>query len=422
MRWLYQIFMLLLLLPGLLWLAWRGWRQTGKADAWRERLGAAPRFETGCLWLHAASVGEVQAAIPLVNALTKRYPDTPLLITSFTATGRARAETAFENIATVATLPWDSGFFVGRFLKRVKPRALLVLETEIWPCLFTACKRREIPVAIVSARLSHSTMASYQRFNGLLQPALSAINLIAAQSSADAGRYKTLGLQTVEVTGNIKFDISLPSGVREQGEALRMSLFPQRRVWLAASTREGEEEQILAAFRQVHTRFPDTCLIIAPRYPERGDQVETLATRAKWAVARRSRDDSPTIDTAVFILDTLGELGSFYAACDVAFVGGSLVPVGGHNLLEPAALALPVMSGPYTHNAPDIAEQLEAAGGLCRVNNSDELAETVNRLLTDASEREAMGQAALEIIEKNRGAVKASLQALYQANVIRDRY
>lgn len=412
MRLLYRLLMLILLPFALLWLGWRAWRQTGTRDAWGERLGAGPWLPGGCIWLHAASVGEVQAAIPLVRELARRHPEQSLLVTSFTATGRARARAAFEGLAAVAALPWDFPLCVRLFLRRARPRALIVLETEIWPVLFDLLGGRGIPVAVVSARMSERTLRRYRRFRGLIRGALRQVDLVAAQDERDAERYRAAGAVQVRITGNIKFDLDLPAGLREQGEAVRMSLFPHRPVWIAASVRDGEERPLFEAFARVRERLPDLLLVIAPRYPERAPEIAARARRAGLAVVGRSEQCPAEPDTAVFLLDTLGELTLFYAAADVAFVGGSLVPVGGHNLLEPAALGLPVLSGPHVHNAPDIAERLARAGALRIVRDAESLARELSLLLQDGAEREDRGRAARRAVEESRGALRGTLEHL----------
>lgn len=414
MRFLYRVLLLLLLPAAFIGLEIRARRQTGKADAWGERLGFVTPLPDGCLWLHAASIGEVQAAIPLVKALRERYPDAHLLVTTFTATGRRRALAAFESFAgvSVAALPWDVPGPVRRFIRRVRPRALIVLETEIWPGLLRALGRRGIPSAIVSARLGERTARRYAGLRGLIRPVVTSLSLVAAQSNEDAERYRELGSAAVIIGGNIKFDVQMPAGVREQGEAIRMSLFPHRPVLVAASTRDGEEAILLDALAEIRAAIPDVLLVIAPRYPERGAEIAALAERRGFEVVKRSSSQVCESGTGVFVLDTLGELNVFYAAGHVAFVGGSLVPVGGHNLVEPAALGMPVLTGPHTYNAPDIAEQLVAAGGASIVTDAGALAAAAVPLLQDSLLREQMGDAARAVAEANRGALARTMDAL----------
>lgn len=413
-RILYRFILLLILPFAMLWLAFRARRQTGGPDGWRERLGFAPVLPDGCLWLHAASVGEMQAAIPLVRALRARYPGQHLLITSFTATGRMRAAEAFSAVEdiTIATLPWDLPGCVQRFIQRVQPRLFIILETEIWPTLLTVLARRAVPAVLLSARLTERTARRYQRFAAVVQPALASLRLVGAQSETEGARYRSVGASQVAVHGNIKFDLQLPAGIREQGEAIRMSLFAHRPVLIAASTREGEESILLEAAAQLRAHLPDVLLILAPRYPERGNDIFNLAAQRGFNPVRRSSGQGCESDCGVFVLDTLGELLAFFAASDVAFVGGSLVPIGGHNLVEPAALGLPVLSGPYVDNAPDIARALVAAGGAQLVANAAALSATALPLLRNPEQREQAGEAARAVVVANRGALARGMDAL----------
>ena len=412
----YRLALLLILPFALLWLEWRARRQAGTPDVWRERLGFAPVLPEGCLWLHAASVGEMQAAIPLVKALRARYPGQHLLITSFTATGRARAAEAFAALEdiTIATLPWDLPGCVQRFIQRVRPRALIILETEIWPNLLLMLAGHAVPVVLLSARLTERTMRRYRRFAAVVQPALASLRLVGAQSETEAARYRDLGVPQVAVHGNIKFDLQLPAGIREQGEAIRMSLFAHRPVLIAASTREREESILLDAAARLRVHMPDVLLILAPRYPERGTEVFNLAAQRGFNPVRRSSGQACAVDCGVFVLDILGELLAFYAAGDVAFVGGSLVPIGGHNLVEPAALGLPVLSGPHVENAPDIAQALVTAGGAQLLADAAALSAAALPLLRDAEQRERAGEAARGVVAANRGALARGLEALQE--------
>lgn len=414
MRIVYRLLLFLIFPFTLLWLEFRARRQTGAPDVWRERLGFAPALPDGCLWLHAASVGEMQAAIPLVKALRARYPEQHLLVTSFTATGRMRAGEAFAGLdnVTIATLPWDSPGCVQRFIRRVQPRLFIILETEIWPTLLTTLARCAIPAVLLSARLTERTAQRYQRFAAVLQPALAGLRLVGAQSATEAARYRDLGTLQVAVHGNIKFDLDLPAGIREQGEAVRMSLFAHRPVLIAASTRDGEESILLDVAARLRAQLPDVLLILAPRYPERGNEVFNLTAQRGFNPVRRSSGEVCNADCGVFVLDTLGELLVFYAASDVAFVGGSLAPIGGHNLVEPAALGLPVLSGPHVENAPDIAQALVTAGGAFVLADAVALSAAALPLLRDAEQRERVGEAARAMVAANRGALARGLDAL----------
>ncbi|MEA5446032.1 lipid IV(A) 3-deoxy-D-manno-octulosonic acid transferase [Gammaproteobacteria bacterium AB-CW1] len=390
------------------YLEWRARRQAGLGDAWRQRLGWVEDRPAGDgpIWVHAASVGEVQAALPLLRALDNAMPDRRLVVTTFTAAGARRlAESAGDRVICL-TLPYDLPGPVNRFLDRVRPAALLVTETELWPNLFHAVHARGIPLMLGSARLSERAFRRYQRLSGLLAETVSRIDLIAAQSDGDAERFRALGAATecVETMGNVKFDLHASSSVAERGTGLRRSLFGDRPVWIAGSTRQGEDEQILDAFEQVRQDHGDAVLVLAPRHPERGAALRQLVKARGLVSAQRSAEQSAD-GVDVYIVDTLGELMTFYAAADVAFVGGSLVPVGGHNLLEPVALGVPVLTGPYHDNAMDVAELLMGAGAVRRVGGADELAARVSELLADGEARARQAAAGWKVIEANRGAV-----------------
>lgn len=408
-RLLYNVALAALLPVALPFMEWRARRQADRGDAWAQRLGFVPRQPAGehPIWVHAASVGEVQAALPLLRAIDNALPDRGLVVTTFTASGARRlAEAAGDRVVSLI-LPYDLPGAVNRFLDRVKPCALLVTETEIWPNLFRAVHERNIPLMLGSARLSEKAMHRYRYIGRLVSDALQQMDLIGAQTEADAERFRVLGapMDRVETLGNVKFDLNPASSTAEQGMGVRRQLFGDRPVWIAGSTRQGEEEQILDAYESVRQSFPDTLLVIAPRHPERSSAVRQLARARGLSTVMRS-EGRPVDEAAVFVIDTLGELMTFYAAADVAFVGGSLVPVGGHNLLEPVALGVPVLTGPYNDNAVDIAERLISAGAVRRVTGSEELAGRVMELLGDGTARSDQANAGWRVIEANRGAVE----------------
>jgi 3-deoxy-D-manno-octulosonic-acid transferase len=303
-------------------------------------------------------------------------------------------------------LPYDLPFAVHRFLKRVRPRLALIVETEIWPNLYAACRRRGIPLMIVNARLSERSMRGYRPLHSLVRTALRSVRQIAAQSRTDAARYRLLGAEPSQlvVSGNLKFDMPVPDGAVEEGTALRGQWGARRPVWMAASTHEGEELAVLEAHLDVLRRLPDALLLIAPRHPERFRLVEHSARSLGFTVATRSADRVPGAQQ-VFVIDAMGELMPFYAATDIAFVGGSLVPIGGHNVLEPAALARPVLVGPHTFNFEEITLTLIREGGARRVPHAEQLGMEVLELLRDGRLRERMGRDARRVFDSERGAV-----------------
>ena len=407
MRHLYNLLTYVLLIPYAAFWVIRGIGNRMYFDRVGQRLGFDyPELER-CIWIHAVSVGEVVAAVPLIRALAELYPDYPVLVTTVTPTGAARVEATFGDSVAHAYIPFEAPFAVNRFFAAMNPEIALVLETEIWPNLYRGCGVRGIPLLLVSARISPRSVKSYRRLLPLFRETLSHGIIIAAQTEADADRFLSLGAapERTRITGNIKFDIELPSDLAEKGRALRRELFGDRPVWIAASTHEGEETLILDAHKLLLERRPDLLLLLVPRHPQRFAAVRELAEKHDLKVTARTEDRSCDDDTQVFLGDTMGELTLFYATSDVAFVAGSLVPIGGHNLLEPAALGLPLLSGPHVFNAQEIADMFVETGA-CRITDgSDALAAAVSDLLTDKDEARRMGDLGLRILEGNRGAL-----------------
>jgi 3-deoxy-D-manno-octulosonic-acid transferase len=413
MRFLY-ILLAYLLAPVIVGvMLWRGfhdrsyWRNFGE----RFGFGSAP-FAGESLWVHAVSVGEVQAAAALVRALRERHPGLPIVLTTVTPTGAERARAQFGDGVHVRYVPYDLPGSVRRFFDRMRPRAAIILETELWPNLYHECGRRGVPLVLASARISPRSVGRYRRLAGLFRETLSHGIVIAAQSEGDAERFRSIGAnpQRTHVTGNIKFDFSLPSDLRARGAALRQRHAAGRPVWVAGSTHAGEEEIVLAV-HAVLSVSPRPLLVLVPRHPGRFDDVAALLERRGIAHVRRSSGASCTAQTEVLLVDTLGELMQFYAAGDLAFVGGSLVPIGGHNLLEPAALGLAALTGPHNFNAQEIADMLIEAGAVQVVTDQPSLRAAVEVLLGDPAERERRGVIGLEAVERNRGAL-ARLLAL----------
>jgi 3-deoxy-D-manno-octulosonic-acid transferase len=393
----------------------RGLRDPEYWRGWRERFGAGISRSSGGVWVHAVSVGEVQAAVTVIEALRERDSALEITLTCATPTGRALAATLLPQLA-VSFAPYDLPGSVRRFLRRVRPRLLIVLETELWPNLLREVWRAGVPTVIASARVSERTARRYQKFPALLHDTLAANVWVAAQSGADAQRFVRLGVPQgrVQLGGNIKFDRAPASGVAERGRALRAQHALGRALWVAGSTHPGEEQQLLAAHSLVLRQLPDAVLVLAPRHPQRFDAVADAVTAAGFCLVRRSRPAAQAPSAAVLLLDTLGELMDFYAACDVAFVGGSLVPIGGHNLLEPAALGLPVLSGPNQFSSPQVAQALTEAHALIIVHSAAELAEELLRLLRDPTARAKQGAAARAVIDANRGARVRLLELIGQ--------
>jgi len=379
-----------------------------------QRFGVGYPKLAGCIWIHAVSVGEVQAAAPLIREIARRFPTHPLLITTVTPTGRTRVNALFGDSVVHSYIPFEFPVAVDRFFENVKPELALIMETEVWPNLYRGCGIREIPLILVSARISPKSLRGYRRVSRLIRETLSHGIIIAAQSKSDADRFRSLGASSVRtwVIGNIKFDIELPENLVADGQQLREKLFGDRPIWIAASTHDYEEQQVLTAHAELRQRFPSLLLILVPRHPERFRDVRKLLEQLGFKSAGRTTVDTCEEETEVFLVDTMGELPLFYAASDVAFVGGSLVPVGGHNLLEPAALGLPVISGPYVFNAPEIAGMFVERGASRIVADASELAAAVGELIADPDSAKAVGEQGREIVQENRGSLGKLLSLL----------
>lgn len=418
MRLLYSLLLYLLLPLVLLYFLWRGLREPDYLRGWGQRLGVFGDLPSQGIWLHAASVGEVQAAQPLIRALSECYPDLPLLITTFTPTGRARAQAVSPHGTSICFLPLDLPHATRQFLRRARPRLGIIIETELWPNLLHACACTRTPILLANARLTASSVKNYQRWplRTLMQPALQAISQAACASEQDAQAFVEIGMPAnrLVTTGNIKFDLALPENIHAQGQALRHSWQAQSRsVWIAASTHTGEESIVLEAFRLIQARHKDLLLVLVPRHPQRFSAVADLCREKGFVTALRSRKETVNNDTEVLLGDTLGELTTLYAAADLALVGGSLFPgIGGHNLLEPAALRLPIIVGEHLESWANVAAWLEEAGALCRADNARTLANLVSEWLQDGASRKRAGVAAARVVEQHGGAVERTLGLL----------
>ncbi|MDO9386546.1 MAG: lipid IV(A) 3-deoxy-D-manno-octulosonic acid transferase [Thiobacillus sp.] len=383
-------------------LLWRGRRERGYWQHWNERLALGPAPVTGALWIHAVSVGEMRAAQPLVNALRAAHPDVPVLFTCMTPTGRATAESLYGGFARIVYLPYDYAGSMRRFVRRVRPRVGILMETELWPNLIHAAARAGVPLVLANARLSERSARGYARLPALTRACLARVDVVAAQTEADAARLEKLGAASVHVAGNLKFDIAPPPELLERGAAWK-ARWGQRPVLLAASTREGEEALLLHAFAK--TAPADVLLVLVPRHPQRFDEVAGLIEAEGLAYQRRSTlDGELDPQTRVLLGDSLGELFAYYAACDLAFVGGSLAPLGGQNLIEAASVGRPVLVGPHTFNFEEATRLAIEAGAALRVDDADGLMENVLKLLSDAPTRARMGEAGLSFATRHRGA------------------
>jgi 3-deoxy-D-manno-octulosonic-acid transferase len=416
----YNWFLRLLFPYVLVRLMWRGLRNP---DYWRripERFGfITPLTTPRVIWVHAVSVGEVRAAVPLVRELSVRYPDYPLLITTMTPTGSAQVRELFNGKVAHCYAPYDYPAVVRRFLDRTRPMMAIVMETELWPNIFHECRARSIPVFVTNVRMSESSMRKYQRFASLARSTLRQVSRFAAQSRADAERLLTLGAdpESVTVTGSIKFELNTGASLRESAEVLRLAWGQDRPLWLAASTHQGEEEAVLAALAQLkrHKRFANMLLVLVPRHPERFAAVARLCRKNGFRIALRSETPGAVAaDVEILVGDTMGELQLFFGAADVAFIGGSLVPTGGHNLLEASAVGKPVVFGPHMFNFQEISQMTLERGAGVQIQAPSGLAAAVSDFLGNANRRDHAGEAGRKMVEENRGALAANMRILEQ--------
>ena len=407
---------------GLPLVAIRLWLRSRKAPAYAKRIGerfsyGMPPLQPGGIWVHAVSVGESIAAAPMIRALLQRYPQLPITVTCMTPTGSERIQALFANEPRIqhCYLPYDLPCAAARFLDHAKPKLAVIMETELWPNHIHQCAKRGIPVALANGRLSERSARGYGRFSKLTAPMLAEMSFFAVQTEAEAQRFRDLGArpQTVEVTGSIKFDLTIDPQLLQRAHELRGQWQAlERPVWIAASTHEGEDEVVLDAHRRLLANYPNALLILVPRHPERFNSVFELCQREGFATVRRSTGANVEANTSVLLGDTMGELLFLYALADSAFVGGSLVPNGGHNLLEPAALAKPVLSGPHLFNFLDIAAQLREAGALAEVDDAEGLAVEVQRLFELPRDAQRMAEAGLAVMRRNQGALQRLLDGL----------
>jgi 3-deoxy-D-manno-octulosonic-acid transferase len=412
------------------------WRGFGDRAYWQglgERFGFGPASATAAtataamaginIWVHAVSMGEVTAAAPLIRALIDggapiaRGKRVSITLTTATPTGRARARGLLGHAVDVRFVPYDTPGAMRRLMERLQPRLVIIMETELWPNLFSQCHRRRIPVVLANARLSPKSVRRYRRFGGLFRRLFEGDTWVAAQSAADAARFIEIGANRdrTQVVGNIKFDVPESETTVDRGRALRAANWVNRPVWVAGSTHAGEEEIVLSAhltLRQNAIPGGDALLLLVPRHPQRFASVAELLRRRGVSFERRSDGAVPRPDTQVLLVDTVGELPMLYAAADVAFVGGSLVPIGGHNLLEPAALNVPVLTGPFYANGREVAELLLAEGGALQVTDAAELAAALQQLFADPERRQRMGARARRVIDSNRGSLARVLTLL----------
>lgn len=415
MRYLYSILFYMALPFVVLRLCLKSRKNKAYMQDWKQRFGFVPSLDAKqCIWIHAVSVGELITAKPLIQALEKQYPGCEFVITNMTPTGHALAKQMQGKNFHHFYVPYDVPSAVNRFLDHIHPQLLIIMETELWPNLIHYTASRKIPIVLSNGRMSEKSAKGYERIRHVTQEMLRNIRLILVQTQAEAERYIALGAhkESIVVTGSIKFDIPLPTQKIEEGHALRASWGQKRPTMIAASTHSGEEEKVLFAFSELRKKFPDALLVLVPRHQERFDMVAQICFKHALTVVRRSEKIACTPDVPVFLGDSLGEMFVYYACADVAFVGGSLAPVGGHNLLEPAAIGLPIITGDYLINFTEIFNLLNQARAVIKVENEEELARAVIDLFKDPKRSRQMGMAAQQVVESNRGALKRQLDCI----------
>ena len=414
MHFLYNLLTYLLLIPFAIYWLIKGIGNRTYLDRLGQRFGFGYPKMDGCIWVHAVSVGEVQASVPLIRSMIERYPGQKIFMTTVTPTGAARVAALFGDKVQHSYIPFEFPNAIRSFFSAIKPRVAMIMETEIWPNLYRGCGLRKIPLILVSARISPKSIRGYRKLIPLIRETLSHGIVIAAQTQADADRFIELGANPARttVTGNIKFDVELGRKVASDGKMLRDALFGERPVWIAASTHDGEEQQVLSAHRTLLENHPRLLLVLVPRHPKRFAGVRDLIENQAFNVISRTERRPCDESTEIFLVDTMGEVPLFFAASDIAFVGGSLVPVGGHNLLEPAAQGLPIITGPHLFNSQEIADDFINLGACRVVANEAELATEVANLIDDPAAAGEMGKKGLMLLEQSRGSLERLLVLL----------
>lgn len=426
-RALYSLLFYILMPFVLLRLLYRARLAPAYRQRWAERFGRvesrvpAVGDTAPAIWVHAVSVGETLAALPMIHALLQRYPKHQLVVTTTTPTGseRVRVSLAKELVSGRVVhcyAPYDLPCTVASFLKRMAPELAIIMETELWPNTIAACHKRGIPVVVANARLSERSARGYARFAALMQPMLARLSVVAAQHEDDAARFQALGLGSakLQVIGNIKFDLTLDQALKNKAENIRQSWQDEgkRLVWLAASTHQGEDEQLLDAFKLLSQRQPNLLLVLVPRHPERFDSVVDLVQERGYRLQRHSAGGHVAASTQVLVADTMGELMALLGASDLCFMGGTLVEKGGHNFIEPAAWSLPQLSGPSLFNFAEVSRLLLDADALVVVDGAAALARELEKLCTDEVRRSAMGAAGFQVAAANRGALERLLDVI----------
>lgn len=415
MRFFYTLIFRLAMPVILLRLLWRSRYLPAYRHRWRERFALFPTPEKqGGIWIHAVSFGESVAAIPIIKDFQKKHPTVPIAVTNMTPTGSEKMRATFGDSIFNVYVPYDLPGIMRRFIKKINPKLVVIIETELWPNMLHELKKSNIPVLLANGRLSARSATNYQRIKKLTKSMLNCFTKILVQTEIEAERYAMLGCPADKllVTGSIKFDITIPDTLNESLKLFQAQLGENREIFIAASTHEGEEEIILEAFRIAKKQIPDLLLVLVPRHPERFEKVAKLCLDYDFKVIRRSSQQACNADTDVFLGDTMGEMLLFYAAADVAFVGGSFVPVGGHNVLEPAALGKAIIVGPHMENFLRITELLKQANAIRQLDDTEKLAKRVIELIQLPSLRRELGLNAEKVVMENRGALLKHLEII----------
>jgi len=394
-------------------LLFRGFKARDYWRRWSERFGFfKPLSSHKRIWIHAVSFGEIQAAVPLIKALQLKYPSFDFLITTMTPTGAQRSKELFGETITHLYLPYDLWHAVFLFLNKTKPTIGIIIETELWFNLFHACKKRHIPLFLINARLSEKSFQKYQKFiPNLIKQTLQCLTHIAAQTMEDKRRLEQLGANNITITGNLKFDVEIPESIFQKAEELKRN-FENRKIWIAASTHEGEETILLNVHQQIQRKIPNVLLILVPRHPERFNQIFQMCEQREFKTSRRSLSQKISIKTDIYLGDTMGELLMLYAVADVAFVGGSLICRGGHNLIEPAAVGKPILTGQFMFNFSDITKRLLEINAAEQVFDEQQLLEKVLFLLENPTQCKIIGKKGKAFVEQNRGALERVLDLI----------
>lgn len=414
-RWLYTVLFYLLLPFVYLRLLLRSKRLPAYRQRILERFGyfkMNAQYKRG-IWVHVVSLGEMIAATPLIKLIQSTCPEIPLVLTCMTPTGSVQILKVMGEKVFHVYAPYDLPTCTVRFLKKIEPRLVIIMETELWPNWLHQLSRRNIPVLLANARLSEKSFNNYSRVPILAKSMMQSLSILAVQSAIEADRFIQLGaaLEKTQVTGNLKFDIAIPDGLLEKAKELRSQLGAHRQIWIAASTHPGEEEQILAAFSTIKKRHPAALLVLVPRHPDRFAEVIALC-RQQYSVVVRTDHKNCIDQDDVFVGNTVGEMLLFYAASDIAFVGGSLINRGGHNMLEPALFGLPIISGQYIFNFTEVSQLLLKANGLVLVNSPEQLANIVIDWMNHRDQARVVGDAARQVMLNNRGALDKHMQLI----------